>query len=135
MDLVAHYAEIRKRITQAPHVAAKLIPPKVVEPPPPEPVQKEGWDESRIEQVQRRMPLMTQDLKNSITYVLLAHDLTWEQITGRGRIKPYVMCRRSIVWLLRCQDWSTPRIGRLMKRDHTSILHALNAVNPRGREQ
>lgn len=133
MDLVAHYAAVKKRILSSASLPERVSIEKKQKFIEEINQKKEELRQDRIRQVQRRMPDLTPELRSSITHILLAHNLTWEQITGTGKIRPYVMCRRSIVWLLHCQGWSSPRIGRLMKRDHSTVLHALNEVNWHGR--
>jgi chromosomal replication initiation ATPase DnaA len=124
MDLLAHYAAVKKRI------ASQGTAPKQPEPPqePAPKIKKAPTPEERLLQVQRRLPELTPELRIAITNILLAYDVAWEQVTGHGRIEKYVTCRRSIVWLLHCQGWSTPRIGRLMNRDHSTIVYALQQI-------
>lgn len=58
-----------------------------------------------------------------IAQVLKKHDTTWELITSQRRDRFLVNARREIVIWLRSQGWSYPQIGRLMNRDHASIMH------------
>lgn len=127
MDLIAHYAAVKSRIASARPIKDKENAAD----------QNQATTKTKISaaeralQVQRMLPSLTPELRQSIIWILLAHDVAWEQVTGHGRIQKYVMCRRSIVWLLHCQGWSTPRIGRLMNRDHSTIVYALSLLTKR----
>jgi chromosomal replication initiation ATPase DnaA len=54
------------------------------------------------------------------------HGYTVEDILGPSRLKHLVSVRRDCVLMLRGRGYSTPEIGRLMNRCHTTIVHALN---------
>jgi chromosomal replication initiation ATPase DnaA len=54
------------------------------------------------------------------------HGYTVEDILGPSRLKRLVGVRRLCVLMLRDKGYSTPEIGRLMNRCHTTIIHALN---------
>jgi len=54
-----------------------------------------------------------------------AHKLTVDDILGTSKIKMIVMVRRKCVVMLREKGYSTTEIGRIMKRDHSTIVHAL----------
>ena len=56
------------------------------------------------------------------------HGYTVEDILGKSRMKHLVSVRRLCVLMLRGRGYSTPEIGRLMNRDHSTIVHALNKV-------
>ena len=61
----------------------------------------------------------------AITEIAEAHRLTLEDILGLRRNKYLVMVRRKCVVMLREKGYSTTEIGRIMKRDHSTIVHAL----------
>lgn len=46
------------------------------------------------------------------------------------RQRPLPEIRRGIIWFLRDQQWSTPRIGLAMHRDHGTVIHALQKGPP-----
>ena len=56
------------------------------------------------------------------------HGYTVDDILGPSRLKHLVSVRRDCVLMLRGRGYSTPEIGRLMNRCHTTIVHALNKV-------
>lgn len=55
------------------------------------------------------------------------------QLTGQSRSPDFVDARmRVAVILKRDRGWSLPRIGRLLNRDHTTILHLLRKAEAMG---
>jgi chromosomal replication initiation ATPase DnaA len=54
------------------------------------------------------------------------HGYTVEDILGRSRHKKLVAVRLWCVLMLRHKGYSTTEIGRIMNRDHSTIVHALN---------
>jgi chromosomal replication initiation ATPase DnaA len=66
------------------------------------------------------------NLKREINKILKNYGVSWVQVKSQRREWQLVECRKDIVRLLRQHDpkkWSYPAIGRLMDRDHTSIMH------------
>jgi len=77
---------------------------------------------------------MTPRQKNltAIDAIAQEHGYTVEDILGKSRLKHLVSVRRLCVLMLRDCGYSTTEIGRLMDRDHSTIVHALNKpVDPR----
>jgi chromosomal replication initiation ATPase DnaA len=56
------------------------------------------------------------------------HGYTVEDILGRSKLKPLVEVRRKCVVMLRKKGLSTPAIGRIMLRDHSTIVHSLQKM-------
>ena len=54
-----------------------------------------------------------------------AAGLTVEQVRGRGKGRELVEVRRIVAAYLRSRGCSLPEIGRVLNRDHTSVLHLL----------
>lgn len=50
---------------------------------------------------------------------------TLEDILGKSKLKALVAVRRKCIVWLRGKGYSTTEIGRIMNRDHTTIVHAL----------
>jgi chromosomal replication initiation ATPase DnaA len=50
---------------------------------------------------------------------------TAEDIIGKSRQKKLVEVRRKCVVMLRERGYSTTEIGRIMNRDHSTIVHSL----------
>jgi chromosomal replication initiator protein len=53
---------------------------------------------------------------------------TLEDILGKSKLKALVAVRRKCIVWLRGKGYSTTEIGRIMNRDHTTIVHALQKV-------
>jgi len=62
---------------------------------------------------------------NDIAEIAEAHRLTVEDILSPKRHKYLVSVRRKCVYMLRDKGYSTTEIGRIMQRDHSTIVHAL----------
>lgn len=57
--------------------------------------------------------------------VALLHDVTIEDITGPSRVRHICIARWDAMRQMRDRKLSTPRIGQLLNRDHTTVLHGL----------
>lgn len=49
-------------------------------------------------------------------------------IFGTTRTARVVEARQALAWALRQQEWSLKSIGAFLRRDHTTIMYALEAV-------
>ena len=56
------------------------------------------------------------------------HGYTVEDILGRSRPKQLVEVRRKCVVRMRSKGYSTTEIGRIMNRDHSTIVHSLQKM-------
>jgi len=56
------------------------------------------------------------------------HGYTVEDILGKSKVRPLVEVRRKCVVRLRKKGYSTTEIGRIMQRDHSTILHSLQKM-------
>jgi chromosomal replication initiation ATPase DnaA len=54
-----------------------------------------------------------------------AHCFTLEDILGPRKFKPLVAVRRKCAVMLREKGHTMTEIGRILRRDHTTIVHAL----------
>ncbi len=70
---------------------------------------------------------MTPREKNlaEIDAIAQEHCFTLEDILGKSKFGPLVKVRRKCVVMLHEKGYSTTEIGRIMKRDHSTICHAL----------
>jgi hypothetical protein len=59
------------------------------------------------------------------------HGITCAEIVGDRRIRAVVEARQAVMRALadRLPDWSIARIGRFLRRDHTTVLHALKTAD------
>lgn len=71
---------------------------------------------------------MTPREKNlaEVAEIAKGHGYTLDEILGPRRTKHLVSVRLWCILMLRHKGLSTPQIGRIMNRDHTTICHALN---------
>jgi chromosomal replication initiation ATPase DnaA len=60
-----------------------------------------------------------------IEAIAKAHCFTLEDILGPRKFKPLVAVRRKCIVVLRQKGHTTTEIGRIMRRDHSTICHAL----------
>jgi hypothetical protein len=61
--------------------------------------------------------------------VALQHKTDAEEILGRSRRRSVVMARFEVFYRLRVElAYSYPKIGKLMKKDHSTIVHGVNKV-------
>lgn len=64
-------------------------------------------------------------LQSVIKLVCRLYDVSKIELLGEGRQLNVVQARRCLSVVLRHGGWSTPRIGKVINRDHTSVLHNL----------
>ena len=71
---------------------------------------------------------MTPREKNlkDIEHLAEGYGYTVADILGQKRHKHLVSVRNLCVFMLRDKGYSTTEIGRIMHRDHSTIVHALN---------
>ncbi len=60
-----------------------------------------------------------------VQQIVDAAGLTLEQVRGRGKGRGLVEVRRIVAAYLRRRGCSLPEIGRVLNRDHTSVLNLL----------
>jgi chromosomal replication initiation ATPase DnaA len=60
-----------------------------------------------------------------IEAIAKAHKFTLEDILGPRKFKPLVAVRRKCAVMLREKGHTMAEIGRILRRDHTTIVHAL----------
>ena len=60
-----------------------------------------------------------------IDRVATLHDVDTADITGPSRSPEHCEARRCVMRELKAKGWSTPRIGRLLNRDHSTVVYGL----------
>lgn len=53
------------------------------------------------------------------------YGVTFDQILGKAGNRKVCIARASVMWRLRKDGLSLPRIGRLMQRHHTTVMSCL----------
>lgn len=70
------------------------------------------------------LPAMPDSLRRIILEVAQKLNIHPNEIVGKGRTEPVVQARREFVWRARQEtNYSFPRIGRALNRDHTTALY------------
>jgi hypothetical protein len=105
-EQVAHYKEVRARIVQA----------GLRVPPPPH----------KVVEVKRK-PCPVEGFRGRILQECAKdHGVTVEDLIGWVRTTRLVNARRDAIWRLHQRGtMSLKQIGRLLNKDHTTILHAI----------
>lgn len=69
-------------------------------------------------------------VKQVIGEIAHEHGVAPADLTGAARTATIVRPRAILIWVLRrATDWSLPRIGLVVDRDHSSVLHAIRTVD------
>ena len=63
-----------------------------------------------------------------IGLIALRHGFTRDDILGPSKHRPLMLARWECVAMFRRRGLSTPAIGRIMQRDHSTIVHALQRI-------
>lgn len=66
-----------------------------------------------------------------IGLIALRHGFTREDILGPRKFKNLIRARQDCIAMFRKRGLSTTEIGRIMGRDHSTIVHALQQVAAR----
>lgn len=116
LALSDHYKQVRARLNAGPPRRPPVI---AAPPPPPEP---EPAPAPRAPAV----TLPAQTAKAIAREALAPHGMTWEQAMGPSRTLPYIAARTAVYVALRRHGWSLKKIAIFCRRDHTTVLNALN---------
>jgi chromosomal replication initiation ATPase DnaA len=65
---------------------------------------------------------------NDIAEIAEEHGYTIHDILGPSRVMHLVGVRRKCIFMLRNKGYSTTEIGRIMNRNHTIVVHALQKM-------
>jgi len=86
-----------------------------------------SWQEEKKEEALVDSLGMTPRQANllQVEAIAKAHCFTLEDILGPRKFKPLVAVRRKCIVMLREKGHTTTGIGRIMNRDHTTIVHSL----------
>lgn len=57
------------------------------------------------------------------------YDVQVEQILSDARNVNAARARQAVCWLLRARGFSLPTIGKIVGRDHTTVLYACNKID------
>jgi hypothetical protein len=130
-DWEQHYKDVRNRlngIKAQPKQIEIIIPPaEMLVLPEREP---ELSPETPTPMFSRDDMLITEGcLRDRVRHIVLPilwkHKMTWRQLIGQCRTRPYVLLRREAWFALISNGYGFAETGRLCGRDHTTILHAV----------
>jgi chromosomal replication initiation ATPase DnaA len=84
-----------------------------------------SWEKEEIVLVDSLGMTPRQSNMMRIEAIAKLYDYTVEDVLGKSKLKALVAVRRKCVVMLRDRGHSTTEIGRIMRRDHSTICHAL----------
>lgn len=90
-------------------------------------IEEAGDNPDRIAELEH----VSKEWKDEVKAIILGANENMVRVKSADRDDHIVNVRRAITKVLRARGWSTPRIGRFMNRDHTSILNYLNPLKLR----
>jgi hypothetical protein len=136
-ELHAHYKAVRSRldnpVVKKKEPAVRLIHPEPqtypdpLDNPPPEPVEPLPVVEA-VTPAPVHSPIPETPALTILREVSEKHGMSVKQIQSAARMKTYVAARQEAAYRLNTElTFSLAQIGRMLgKRDHTTILHAIN---------
>jgi len=119
-EMHAHYMAVRARLNGG-KPKMVVVPPAAPEPPPgPYP------DPLIVEEPGAQVILKT-PAQIVLSEVAEKHNMTVREMKGRSRKLRFIKARQEASFQLNFElKYSLSQIGRLLWRDHTTILHAIN---------
>lgn len=119
-EMHAHYMAVRARLNGG---KPKMV---VVHPAAPEPPPAPYPDPLIVEEPEAQVILKT-PAQIVLSEVAEKHDMTVRDLKGESRKLKFVRARQEAAYRLRNElEYSLSQIGRLLWRDHTTILHGIN---------
>jgi chromosomal replication initiation ATPase DnaA len=83
----------------------------------------------RDENMPLRKYLDQRDLREMAERIAKRHQVTLDEMFGRGRMYAFVAARHEMMAeLYSTGNWSTPRIGLVFGVDHTTVLAAIQKI-------
>jgi len=123
--LIAHYAEVRRRLRMPPAARRLRIQDMQHYPEPIGPVRVVMGPVPDIASLKTPLKVLVETLCADL-------DVTAEDIIGKVRKHHLVKARARICHHLRERGYSLTDVARRMKRDHTTILYLLNTYDRYG---
>lgn len=82
--------------------------------------------------LRHKMPLSA-TAESIIDHVCLQRGIGYEQLKSKSRFREYVQCRNECMYIMKtyCKNITLEQIGRLLCRDHTTVIHGLRAIQDR----
>jgi len=128
-DWIAHYAAVKARIARKPvlvcdHVRRyRQIYLRPIGPVMPMSIRM--YREEAAKQASNRLMART-NARKVLEDVCAQFNISMNDLLSPRRDKRATSARKTAYWRLKNEtQWSLPQIGRLMKKDHTTVLHGL----------
>jgi hypothetical protein len=128
LDFVSNYRDVRKRLGLGFHPVP--VPSRRCRDP--KRLYATKYDAPIGPKVLIYSTIIVRDLNNPLREIASKRGLKLENVLAKGRSEPEVACRAVMAHYLRGRGMSFPRIGQMLNRDHTSILHLVNTRNEAG---
>ena len=64
-------------------------------------------------------------IRAAVEPILQRYETSWLDLIGHNRFVPAMRARAEIASMLRRRGWSLAKIGKLMRRHHTTVLHMI----------
>lgn len=135
LDFMENYARVRERLYGKPKpVVVSIVRKKEEEKKEPAPVIPIGPFQQAINELkedEKRMkhPLLSglkgMKSREVLEPVILKYKISYKELSGPSRVAKYHLPRRHCFAVLREAGFSTPQIGKLFNRDHSTVVHAL----------
>jgi len=122
-EMHAHYMAVRARLNGG---KPKMV---VVHPAEPEPLPGPYPDPLIVEEPEAQVILKT-PAQIVLSEVAEKHNMTVREMKGKSRKLRFINARQEASFRLNFElKYSLPQIGRLLWRDHTTILHSIRCYN------
>lgn len=125
VDLLAAGKAARERLMGA--IVAPEVAPVVVPYVAPAPIAAPILDEEELGELSAPLNMLAPcSGKFLLALVALRHGIPSKEIVGDSRKRAHVAARTEAMCLIyQHTQWSLPQVGRFIRRDHTTVLHAL----------
>jgi hypothetical protein len=128
-DWIAHYAAVKARIARKPVMVREDIRRyrQIYLCPigPVMPMSIKMYREDVAKQASNRLMART-NARKILEQICAEFDISMNDLLSPRRDKLATSARKAAYWRLKNEtQWSLPQIGRLMKKDHTTVLHGL----------
>lgn len=128
LDFVSHYQDIRNRLGLSP----RMVPVPSRRCRDPKRLHATNYEAPIGPSLLTYSTIVVRDLNNPLREIASKRGLKLEHVLAKGRSERLVACRAVMAHHLRGRGLSFPRIGQMLNRDHTSILHLVNTRNENG---
>ena len=153
MNQLEHYKAVKARLGLLPQTRntvarppERKAPPQPINPPEPEPEVKATYQEHRVVSRERDRTITVQmyldwyerakpdpvelsipaSARPIVNKVCRKHKITVQQLFLRTRLQCLIMLRFEVYFALYANGFGFAEIGRMFKRDHTTVMHGVN---------